>query len=67
MISFHTVTLGGTNTESGSIICDYTLLPDDVPYPDVIINAYATNDMHYISVYKMYLHGMYVWLIIYCV
>jgi hypothetical protein len=50
LISFHTVALGGTNTESGSIIWDYTLLPDNVPYPDVIINAYATNDMHYNSV-----------------
>ena len=50
LISFHTVALGGTNTESGSIIWDYTLLPDNVPYPDVVINAYATNDMHYNSV-----------------
>lgn len=50
MVSFHTVTLGGTNTESGSIIWDYSLLSDDVPYPDVVINAYATNDMHYNSI-----------------
>ena len=50
LISFHTVALGGTNTESGSVMWDYSLLPDDVPYPDVVINAYATNDMHYNSI-----------------
>ena len=42
LITFHTVALGGTNTESGSVMWDYSLLPDDVPYPDVVINAYAT-------------------------
>ena len=29
---------------------DYQILPDDMPYPDIVINAYATNDMHYNSV-----------------
>lgn len=50
LIHFHTIALGGTNTESGITMWDYSLLPDDVPYPDVVINAYATNDMHYNSV-----------------
>ncbi|KAL7435777.1 hypothetical protein ACHAXH_004180 [Discostella pseudostelligera] len=50
LINVHTVALGGTNTESGITIWDYSLLPDDVPYPDVVINAYATNDLHYNTV-----------------
>ncbi|KAL3822186.1 hypothetical protein ACHAXA_008202 [Cyclostephanos tholiformis] len=50
LVQFHTLALGGTNTESGSVMWDYSLLPDDMPYPDVVINAYATNDMHYNSV-----------------
>ncbi|KAL7548471.1 hypothetical protein ACHAWF_011785 [Thalassiosira exigua] len=50
LVAFHTVALGGTNTESGVTMWDYSLLPGDVPYPDVVINAYATNDMHYNSV-----------------
>ena len=50
LIEFHTLALGGTNTESGVTMWDYSLLPGDVPYPDIVINAYATNDMHYNSV-----------------
>ena len=50
LVDFHTLALGGTNTESGSVMWDYSLLPDGVPYPDVLINSYATNDMHYNSV-----------------
>lgn len=50
LINVHTASLGGTNTESGTTIWDYSLLPDDVPYPDIVINAYATNDMHYNTV-----------------
>ena len=50
LVNVHTVSLGGTNTESGITIWDYSLLPSDVPYPDVVLNAYATNDMHYNTV-----------------
>eukprot|EP00804_Cyclotella_cryptica_P023088 CCRYP_000332-RA/>CCRYP_000332-RA protein AED:0.27 eAED:0.27 QI:273/1/1/1/1/1/2/314/757 len=50
LVEFHTVAMGGTNTESGITMWDYSLLPGDTPYPDVVINAYATNDMHYNSV-----------------
>ncbi|KAL7478763.1 hypothetical protein ACHAW6_004520 [Cyclotella cf. meneghiniana] len=50
LVQFHTVAMGGTNTESGITMWDYSLLPGDTPYPDVVINAYATNDMHYNSV-----------------
>ncbi|KAL9182251.1 hypothetical protein ACHAXT_012903 [Thalassiosira profunda] len=50
LIELHTLALGGTNTESGITMWDYSLLPGDVPYPDIVINAYATNDMHYNSV-----------------
>lgn len=43
LIQFHTVAMGGTNTESGITVWDYSLLPGDTPYPDVVINAYAVS------------------------
>jgi lysophospholipase L1-like esterase len=49
LINIQTIALGGTNTESAVTMWDYSLLSDDIPYPDVLINAYATNDMHWNS------------------
>jgi len=50
VIRIQTVTLGGTNSESGVSIWKYGLQPDDYPHPDVLINAYSTNDVHINSV-----------------
>ena len=36
-------TVGGTNTEAALALLDYDLVPKEV---DVVIHAYATNDMH---------------------
>lgn len=50
LINIQSMALGGTNTESAITMWDYSLLAadgKDVPYPDVLINAYATNDMHW--------------------
>lgn len=41
--------LGGTNSENGAIRINYDLLPDNMPDPDIIINAYSSNDMHVLS------------------
>lgn len=49
LINLQTMALGGTNTESAITMWDYSLLQGDIPYPDVLINAYATNDMHWNS------------------
>ena len=49
LINLQTIALGGTNTESAITMWKYSLLTDDVPYPDVLINSYATNDMHWNS------------------
>ena len=43
------VALGGTNTETANTIWDYSLLDKDIPAPDIVIHAYATNDMHVLS------------------
>ena len=40
---------GGTNTRGGTTIWEYDLFPEDVPIPDILINAFSTNDMHVIS------------------
>ncbi|KAL7495395.1 hypothetical protein ACHAWT_003895 [Skeletonema menzelii] len=49
LINLQSMTLGGTNTESAITMWDYSLLAGDIPYPDILINAYATNDMHWNS------------------
>lgn len=50
VVRVHTVTLGGSNTESGITIWKYGLQPEDQPHPDILINAYSTNDVHVNSV-----------------
>lgn len=49
-IPIHSLAMGGTNTPVGTNIWDYGLMPSNMPYPDIIINAYSTNDMHVMSV-----------------
>jgi len=49
LINLQTMALGGTNTETAITMWDYSLLAGDIPYPDILINAYATNDMHWNS------------------
>ena len=44
------VAMGGTNTATGSVILEYDLIPDNARNPDIIINAYATNDMHILTI-----------------
>lgn len=44
------IAMGGTNTATGSRILEYNLLPEAARDPDVIINAYSTNDMHVLTV-----------------
>lgn len=46
----HMFALGGTNTKVGLELWQYNLLPDHIPHPDILINAYSTNDMHVISI-----------------
>ena len=43
------VAMGGTNTETGTAILEYDLMPSEAKHPDIIINAYATNDMHILT------------------
>lgn len=44
-----TLAHGGANTETGIAIWDYSMYPDHLGIPDVVINAYSTNDMHVLS------------------
>jgi hypothetical protein len=44
------VAMGGTNTATGSIIWQYDLIqPPEARHPDIVINAYSTNDMHILT------------------
>jgi lysophospholipase L1-like esterase len=44
------VAMGGTNTATGSVILQYDLIPEDARNPDIVFNAYSTNDMHILTV-----------------
>mmetsp|Transcript_6732 Transcript_6732/g.7655 ORF Transcript_6732/g.7655 Transcript_6732/m.7655 type:complete len:729 (-) Transcript_6732:267-2453(-) len=44
------VAMGGTNTATGSAIWKYDLVPEEARNPDIVINAYSTNDMHILTV-----------------
>lgn len=44
------VAMGGTNTATGSIIWEYDLVPEEARNPDIVLNAYSTNDMHILTV-----------------
>jgi hypothetical protein len=43
------VALGGTNTATGSRILEYDLIPPEARDPDIVLNAYSTNDMHVLT------------------
>lgn len=43
------IAMGGTNTAVGSQVFLYDLVPDEAWNPDIVINAYATNDMHVLT------------------
>lgn len=43
------IAMGGTNTAVGTTIWKYDLLPPEARQPDVVINAYSTNDMHILT------------------
>jgi hypothetical protein len=49
VVQVDVITLGGTNTESAIKIWEYSLFPENMPHPDIIIHGYATNDMHVLS------------------
>jgi lysophospholipase L1-like esterase len=44
------VAMGGTNTATGSVILQYDLIPQEARNPDIVFNAYSTNDMHILTV-----------------
>lgn len=46
LFNIENAAMGGTNTATATNVWDYSIFPDDTPLPDIVINAYATNDMH---------------------
>lgn len=43
------ISMGGTNTAVGAQIFEYDLLPEAARNPDIVLNAYSTNDMHILT------------------
>jgi hypothetical protein len=43
------VAMGGTNTNVGVTIMKYGLVPEEARTADIVLNAYATNDMHILT------------------
>ena len=44
------IAMGGTNTAVGAQVFQFDLLPEEARDPDIVINGYATNDMHVLTV-----------------
>ena len=40
---------GGTNTKTGTTLMEFGLIPPGARDPDIVINAFATNDMHVLT------------------
>jgi hypothetical protein len=40
------IALGGTNTNVGTLVWEYDLVPEKTRGVDIVINAFSTNDMH---------------------
>ena len=49
LIEVTKVAMGGTNTATGSVIWQYDLIPVEARNPDIVLNAYSTNDMHILT------------------
>lgn len=50
LVHVSTVAMGGTNTATGSVIWKYDLIPEQAREPDIVLNAYSTNDMHILTI-----------------
>ena len=50
--------LGGTNSDVARMRIEYDLLPSSMPDPDIIINAYSSNDMHVLSMLEAQAQNM---------
>lgn len=48
-VKVHTLAAGGTNTGTGQAILEFDILPEEAQKPDILINAYSTNDMHVLT------------------
>ncbi len=49
VVDVHLAAVGGTNSATAQAMLEYDLLPEKMREPDIIINAYATNDMHILT------------------
>jgi hypothetical protein len=46
LVEVHVFALGGSNTNTATVLLEYDLLPKDAQNADIMINGYSTNDMH---------------------
>jgi hypothetical protein len=46
IVKVTTATVGGTNSEAALVLLEYDLIPLPLSQVDILIHAYATNDMH---------------------
>lgn len=49
LVTVHTLAVGGTNTATGKAVLEFDILPEEASHPDILINAYSTNDMHVLT------------------
>jgi hypothetical protein len=46
VVDVHLAAVSATNSATGQVMLEYSLLPEEMRGPDIIISAYSTNDMH---------------------
>jgi hypothetical protein len=46
LVEVHVFALGGSNTNTATVLLEYDLLPKEAQNADIMINGYSTNDMH---------------------
>jgi hypothetical protein len=46
LVQVHNSAIGASTSETGQAIWDHEILPDEAKNPDILINAYSTNDSH---------------------
>jgi hypothetical protein len=49
LVQVDSISMGGTNTATGTVMLEYDLMHKEALGHDIVINAYATNDLHVLT------------------
>jgi hypothetical protein len=49
LVEINSISMGGTNTATGTVMLEYDLMPKEALEYDIVLNAYSTNDLHVLT------------------